>query len=447
MIKAYFNYSGNRILILCSLDEKMRNICQKFAVKAQVNVDSKIYICENKTLSINPNLNLSFGEQINSKDTNDKEIMVLDDRDKEYTIQFIYNGEKKEIKVNEDENYQSILSQIGKMFNKGKMKLMSIYNGSIITDEDMEKPISQISKSIDIEDKKMNILLEDQDINEINDEPDNNNELVHIKTNINDNGDNGKNDKNSLLVYRNSIESGKFLLKINLILFFQFLLIGVLTSLGLYYDINKIFIKDLKSMLWTFIPIFLFISFVTLFIPCYGKNLYTKCLIFNIITFIPCITIYFFLLSKFIIFKDIFIIICLINMCFVSAIISILLLRKYKGFGYIILYLILSIIYMIIFYLKDEQINGYEITYISITAALFFSYTLIFNNVSRRKFEDDEIIGTIFHFDYIIFIPSSFIFGAVLVISIVIVIIGIICIICTIILIIYSFIMLFESLK
>ena len=110
MIKAYFNYSGNRILILCSLDEKMRNICQKFAVKAQVNVDSKIYICENKTLSINPNLNLSFGEQINSKDTNDKEIMVLDDRDKEYTIQFIYNGEKKEIKVNEGENYQSILS-------------------------------------------------------------------------------------------------------------------------------------------------------------------------------------------------------------------------------------------------------------------------------------------------------------------------------------------------
>ena len=159
MIKAYFNYSGNRILILCSLDEKMRNICQKFAVKAQVNVDSKIYICENKTLSINPNLNLSFGEQINSKDTNDKEIMVLDDRDKEYTIQFIYNGEKKEIKVNEGENYQSILSQIGKMFNKGKIKLMSIYNGSIITDEDMEKPISQISKSIDREEKKISVTL------------------------------------------------------------------------------------------------------------------------------------------------------------------------------------------------------------------------------------------------------------------------------------------------
>ena len=168
MIKAYFIYSGNRILILCSLDEKMRNICQKFAVKAQVNVDSKIYICENKTLSINPNLNLSFGEQINSKDTNEKEIMVLDDRDKEYTIQFIYNGEKKEIKVNEGENYQSILSKIGNMFNKGKKKLMSIYNGSVITDEDMEKPISQISKSIDREEKKINILLEDQDINEIN---------------------------------------------------------------------------------------------------------------------------------------------------------------------------------------------------------------------------------------------------------------------------------------
>ena len=125
MIKAYFNYSGNRILILCSLDEKMRNICQKFAVKAQVNVDSKIYICENKTLSINPNLNLSFGEQINSKDINDKEIMVLDDRDKEFTLKFTYNGEQKEIKVNEEENFLSILSKLGTMFVDKKNKVMA----------------------------------------------------------------------------------------------------------------------------------------------------------------------------------------------------------------------------------------------------------------------------------------------------------------------------------
>ena len=96
MINAYFSYNNKKILIQCNLDEKMRFICQRFATKAQINVDSKIYICDNKTLSINQKLNLSFGEQINSKDTNDKEIMVLDDRDKEFTLNLhIMEGKRK----------------------------------------------------------------------------------------------------------------------------------------------------------------------------------------------------------------------------------------------------------------------------------------------------------------------------------------------------------------
>ena len=444
MINAYFSYNNKKILIQCNLDEKMRFICQRFATKAQINVDSKIYIYDNKTLSINPNLNLSFGEQINSKDINDKEIMVLDDRDKEFTLKFTYNGEQKEIKVNEEENFLSILSKLGTMFVDKKNKVMAIYNGGVISEEDEKKPIGQILKPMDREDKKGNLLLEDVERNSItelkeinglnsinnnlndnennNNNNNNNNDNENNNNNNNNNNDNNKKDK--FLVKRNYRESVIFLLKINLNLFIQFLLIELLTFLGLYFNINNIFIKDIKSMNWTFILISIIILIATFFVMIYEKGVLTKCIKFNIIIFIPCITIYLFLLSNFIENRNIIIILSLINLCFISKIILTGLFRRYKGIGYLILYLIFSISFMIIYHKKINMLKKEEISYISVTAALFFSYTLLFNNISKTKFEDDEIIATIFHFDYIIFLPFEIISIFALIIAILLIVFG-----------------------
>ena len=81
----------------------MRDICQKFASKINADVDSKIYIFNNAKLNINSDLNLTFAQQVNSDDIDGKEIQVFDNKDSEYTVNFIYKGVNKEIKVKETE--------------------------------------------------------------------------------------------------------------------------------------------------------------------------------------------------------------------------------------------------------------------------------------------------------------------------------------------------------
>ena len=175
MINAIFIYNGKKVLIQCNLEDKMRNICEKFAVKADIKVDSKIYLYNNKPLSINPELNKSFGQQINSTDTGDKEITVLDDPDKEYTVKLYYEGAVKEVKIKQDEKYGSLFTQIGNYFSLKTKSFYTLCNGVLVGGEDdLDKSISQLSNSMNKETNEINLLIEandsflDEDNSEIN---------------------------------------------------------------------------------------------------------------------------------------------------------------------------------------------------------------------------------------------------------------------------------------
>ena len=104
----------------------MRMICQKFASKVNINVDSKIYLFNNRPLSINPELHKSLGQQINTNDTGDKEILVLDNPDKEYTIKLHYKGEVKEDKYKQGDKNESLFEQIRNFFLY-KEEVFSLY--------------------------------------------------------------------------------------------------------------------------------------------------------------------------------------------------------------------------------------------------------------------------------------------------------------------------------
>jgi len=117
MINVIFIYNEKKIFIQCNLEDKMRSICEKFAVKADIKVDSKIYLYNNKPLSINPELNKTFGEQIDSNDIGDKVITVLDHPDKEYTVKLHYEGTIKEVKLKQDDSYSSLFALIGNYFS------------------------------------------------------------------------------------------------------------------------------------------------------------------------------------------------------------------------------------------------------------------------------------------------------------------------------------------
>ena len=63
---------------------------------------------------------MTLGKQITINETNEIQILVLDDPDKEYIVTLQYNGEIKKVSSKEVEN----LSFASKLFNFGKKKFM-----------------------------------------------------------------------------------------------------------------------------------------------------------------------------------------------------------------------------------------------------------------------------------------------------------------------------------
>jgi hypothetical protein len=431
----------------------MRDICQKFAFKINADVDSKVYIFNNTKLNINSDLNLTFAQQVNSDDIDGKEIQVFDNKDSEYTVKFTYKGENKEIKVKETETVGSVFDTIGKFIKKKKSSFFSLYNGNAILADDMNKPINQITKQLDQYDKQMDLIIEDgMDEEEEKEEEEGkrrstrksiNNTSIQGNENVNE-----AEDGNEELIFRNSKDAGKFLIKIHITLFIQFLMIGVFTWLGFHLEFEKIIIESNKSMIWTFIIVTLFSFLVASLLLCYS-NENQCCFSFDIFVYIPIIVIYAFLLSNYLEKDYILIQLSLFISDLLAVVIFIFIFRRYKGYGALFFAvafntgLIFLFYYKEIFYIKEKS----AITTVSILSSIFIVYVSIFNFIARQKFRDNEIKGAVFQFNYNIFLPALIIFGICLLSAIVIAACGIVIAVCLIIIAFCLILLFFQSLK
>jgi hypothetical protein len=431
----------------------MRDICQKFASKINADVDSKIYIFNNAKLNINSDLNLTFAQQVNSDDIDGKEIQVFDNKDSEYTVKFTYKGENKEIKVKETETVGSVFDTIGKFIKKKKSSFFSLYNGNAILADDMNKPINQITKQLDQYDKQMDLIIEDgMDEEEEKEEEEGkrrstrksiNNTSIQGNENVNE-----AEDGNEELIFRNSKDAGKFLIKIHITLFIQFLMIGVFTWLGFHFEYEKKIIDSNKSMIWSFIIVTLFSFFIASLLYCYNSEK-QGCLSFDIFVYIPIIMIYAFLLSNYTEKDYILIQLSLFISDFLGVILFIFIFRRYKGFGALFFAvafntgLILLFYYKEIFYIKEKS----AIITISILSFIFIAYINIFNFIARQKFRDNEVKGAVFHFNYNIFYPALTMLVICLISAIITAVCGIICAVCLIIIAFCVIAMFFQSLR
>ena len=68
-----FTFDGRDIEIQCSNDDKMRDVCQKFAVKAETNINSLIFLYGGNQV----NMNLSLEAQASSIDKKNNEMKIL----------------------------------------------------------------------------------------------------------------------------------------------------------------------------------------------------------------------------------------------------------------------------------------------------------------------------------------------------------------------------------
>ena len=456
MININFKYNQNTIIIQCNANDCMRDICQKFASKINADVDSKVYIFNNTKLNISSDLKLTFAQQITSEDINDKEIQVFDNKDSEYTVKFTYKGENKEIKVKDTETVGGVFDIIGNYLKKKKSSFFSLYNGNAILPDDMDKPINQITKQIDKLDKQMDLIIEDgMDEEEEKEQEDGKRRRssahsiknTSIQDNENDNEEEIANEYQDL-IYRNSKSAGKFLIKIHLTLFFQFLMIGGLTWLGFHFKYEKIITDSNKSMIWTFTVLTLFSFFITSSLFCY-KGEDQSCLSFDIFLYIPIIILYIFLLSN---YTDNDYLLIQLSLCisdFLGVITFIFIFRRYKGFGALFFTLAFNTGLMLLFYYKEifyiKEKNA--IITICILAFIFIAYIMIFNDIARQKFRDTETKGAVFHFNYNIFYPALFIFIICLISGIITAICGIVIAVCLIIIALGIIGLFFQSLR
>ena len=68
-----FTLDGVNLTVQCSPEDKMRDICQRYAAKVQIPLNSLIFLYNGTQL----NLDLKFKEQANSIDKNNNEMKVL----------------------------------------------------------------------------------------------------------------------------------------------------------------------------------------------------------------------------------------------------------------------------------------------------------------------------------------------------------------------------------
>ena len=71
--KIIFDLEGIKITIHCSQEDKVKDICQKYATKIDSNISSLLFLYGGNQI----NMELKFKEQANSMDINNNEMNVL----------------------------------------------------------------------------------------------------------------------------------------------------------------------------------------------------------------------------------------------------------------------------------------------------------------------------------------------------------------------------------
>ena len=154
-VNAMFNYKENKIVIQCNSDDKMINICKKFSIKINADVNSKIYIYNGNLL----NLDLTYGQQIQNSNDSKEEIKVFDNTNL-VTIKYNYEGLSKEVKLPRQEN---ILKRISSIIKTPLDKINILLNGQVASEEDYEKDFTKLSNNQNKTDNSMNLLIVDRD--------------------------------------------------------------------------------------------------------------------------------------------------------------------------------------------------------------------------------------------------------------------------------------------
>ncbi len=146
---AIFTLDGIEVTIQCSKKEKMKDICQRFAIKAQINPDSFVFLYGGDKL----NFDLTFKDQANSIDNGNNEMKVL-----------VYKLEYEEVKCPKcGEKIMLNKEKIDEIIQNNN-KINDTINGIKLQLENMIKISSDNSMNIQLKNINMIINIINEDI-------------------------------------------------------------------------------------------------------------------------------------------------------------------------------------------------------------------------------------------------------------------------------------------
>ena len=102
-----FTFEGKVVKIQCSRDDKMKDICEKYANKIETNLNSLVFSYGGSHL----NFQLKFKDQVNAIDKERNEISVLVYK-KEDELSCLKSGEKLNLNSEEIKDINTLISNI-----------------------------------------------------------------------------------------------------------------------------------------------------------------------------------------------------------------------------------------------------------------------------------------------------------------------------------------------
>ena len=162
-----FRLDGANLTVQCSRTEKMRDICQRFAVKAEKNFNSLLFLYGGNQL----NLDLTFEAQATSMDKTKNEMKVLVHTNESDNFVFPKGGENINLNSEKIDEIITSFNNIKDTINDAKLFIENIIKNSSMNSVNFQlKNVNAILNTVN-EDIKKNIskikYLLDDSISEI----------------------------------------------------------------------------------------------------------------------------------------------------------------------------------------------------------------------------------------------------------------------------------------
>ena len=160
MIEINFKYQKEDNIIKCNEDDYIKDLCEQIKNKIKNN---KIYfIYEGEKINLELNMTVRDFFQLNNKEKETKcEINVISES---IFVQFDYFGDKKIVKIKEDEKVENMLKRYATQINKNFDSIYFLYKGEVITPNKYNFTFNSFASNVDKEANTISILVYDNDM-------------------------------------------------------------------------------------------------------------------------------------------------------------------------------------------------------------------------------------------------------------------------------------------